>query len=94
MQGDQTIVTPLRRKAFSKARFQLWREVDLRHHDQHLCRGVLFQLRLRGAQIHLGFTAAGVAVKQEGAGLCGHSTQGFVLLFGELGQGGALCGCV
>ena len=37
---DHAIVAPLWRKALAKARLQLWREVDLRHHHQNLCGGV------------------------------------------------------
>ena len=51
-------------KAFFKAGLQLWREVDLGHHDQHLRAGVGRQHACRGAQIDLGFAAASGAKQQ------------------------------
>ncbi len=57
------------RKTFLEARLQLWCEVDLRHHDQHLCGGVLCQYLFRRMQVDLGLAAAGGAKQQGRAGI-------------------------
>jgi hypothetical protein len=75
--GQQPVAQPLRRgqaavqadqhaarKALGKARFELRREVDLRHQHQHLLPGG--QRILGGVQIDLGLAAAGDAVQQPG----------------------------
>ena len=59
-----------RRKALLKARQQLRRQVDLRHHHQCLGQRVAFQQRLHRVQIDLGLAAAGGAKQQKGAILC------------------------
>ena len=49
-------------KARFETRLQLRREVDFRHHDQHLRLRILRQHAGGGAQINLGLAAAGGAV--------------------------------
>ncbi len=50
-----------------EARFELRREVDLRHHHQRLRGRLARQQRRHGLQIDLGLAAAGAAEQQEGA---------------------------
>ncbi len=72
-------------KAACKALLQLRRQVDLRHHHQHLGLRILVQQRGRCLQINLGLAAAGAAEQQRRcqglAGLC------LSLLLQQRGQG-------
>ena len=66
-------------KSGFKTRLQLRRQVDLGHHHQHLRRRVLRQHGGGGAQIDLGFAAAGGSKQQRGTLLAG----GFSIKFGD-----------
>ena len=66
-----------------KALLQLGRQVDFRHHDQSLGLWVGLQRLLHHAHVHLGFAAAGAAVKQEGAGMVVDLAENALLLVAE-----------
>ncbi len=83
-----------------EARLQLRCEVDLRHHDQGLGVGFMFQQLLHTAQVDLGLAAARGAEQQEGAGLSldlrhhrrllGRQGWSGFLALSRLGRGGTL----
>ncbi len=79
-------------KRRGKARLQLGREVDLRHHHQGLGLRIGLQGALHGAQVDLGLAAAGAAVQQKGAGVLRDLVDHVALLGaqgdGRLGRGG------